>query len=119
VPIAELLRLGSVRRISAASPRWSIGQRIKTRSQQPCDNLPTSSDKSSKYGKTAHVNECHHLERVPKFPGIYLKSNLSIFVLVRAVQRGPVFILPCRGWPFPDRAKETSLRLGHDLGFCR
>jgi hypothetical protein len=42
---------------------------------------------------------------------IRLKSRLSFWFFTRAVLRGPV-VLPRRGWPFPDGAREIALRPG-------
>jgi hypothetical protein len=42
---------------------------------------------------------------------IRLKSRLSFLFFARAVLRGPV-VLPRRGWPFPDGAREIVLRPG-------
>jgi hypothetical protein len=115
IPVTHFVsRLGATRGGLAASLRRSVrGRRLlglspSARHKAPEDSA-TGSDKSLQQGRTAHaqgvVVDGGHLIR------IRLKSRLSFWFFSRAVLRGPV-VLPRRGWPFPDGAREIALRPG-------
>src|SRR5665213_1215998 len=96
-------RLRATRRAVAGSALGPIRQAW----HKVPEESATGSDERLQQSETARAQNIGVRVDGGRLIRIWLKSRLSFWFFARAVLRGPV-VLPRRGWPFPDGAREIA-----------